>query len=140
MKRLFIFSMIIFLSSCATSYHRKSFTGGYSEIRIREDVFKVLFKGNSRTSMERAVDFALLRSAVLTLRSGYKYFVITKGKHYVKEFYQVYYDGITANSQLVQKPRVYFDIKCYHSKPKGHSYNANYLAESIKEKYRLKNQ
>lgn len=64
------------LAGCATSYQPKSFSGGYSEIRLREDLFEVSFQGNGSTSRERAADFALLRSAEVALENGFPYFVI----------------------------------------------------------------
>jgi len=135
---LFIFTVTFLLSSCATSYHRKSFTGGYSEIQMDKNIFKVSFRGNSKTTMERAVDFTLLRSSELTLRDGFKYFTITKGNHYVKEYFHVYYDPFESFEHIIIKPRVSFDIHCYHEKPEKHSYNAIYMVKSIKEKYRIK--
>ena len=135
---LFVLTATFLLASCATSYHPKSFTGGYSEIQMDKNIFRVSFRGNGKTTMERAVDFALLRSSELTLRSGYKYFTITKGSHYVKEHFHIYADPFELSSHIVQKPRVAFDIHCYHEKPEKHSYNAFYLVKSIKEKYRIK--
>jgi hypothetical protein len=76
------FILILFplaLTGCATTYQAKSFTGGFSETRYAEDVFEVSFNGNGYTSEQRASDLALLRSAELTLKNGYQYFVVFSG-------------------------------------------------------------
>ena len=45
------------LSGCATTYQKQSFTGGYSETQLGENIFQVSFKGNRYTSRERVSDF-----------------------------------------------------------------------------------
>jgi type II secretory pathway pseudopilin PulG len=77
---LILFSVL--LSGCATNYQSNSFTGGYSETQLDENVFKVAFRGNGYTGRERVADFTLLRSAVLAMQSGYKYFVIVDANSY----------------------------------------------------------
>jgi hypothetical protein len=79
MRLLVITALTATLTGCATTYQADSFTGGFTETRYAEDVFEVSFKGNGYTSEQRASDLALLRSAELTLKSGYKYFVVFSG-------------------------------------------------------------
>ena len=77
MQKILLFLAIgIFLGGCATSYQKSGFSGGFSETQLSENVWKVHFRGNAKTTMERATDFCLLRSAELTLENGYKYFAI----------------------------------------------------------------
>ena len=64
----------VFIGGCATSYQKDGFTGGFSETQMSENVWRVHFKGDGFTSMEKATDFCLLRSAELTVENGYKYF------------------------------------------------------------------
>jgi len=66
------------LTACATTYQPKGLMGGYSEIQLGENIFKISFHGNGYTSAERAVDLCLLRSADVTLNAGFKYFVIVE--------------------------------------------------------------
>lgn len=72
--------LLALLGGCATSYQKDGFTGGYSETRLREDIFEVSFRGNGYTSRERATDFTLLRSAELALENGFPYFVIVSSE------------------------------------------------------------
>lgn len=70
------------LVGCATGYKPasqgilKGTSGGYSEARLRDDVYRVSFSGNAYTSARRAAEFALLRCAELTRQNGFDYFVI----------------------------------------------------------------
>lgn len=68
-------SAISLLSGCATGYQAQGLTGGFSETRLSDDIWQVNFEGNGYTRPRRAHDLALLRSADLTLQSGYRYFV-----------------------------------------------------------------
>ncbi|MBI5617232.1 MAG: hypothetical protein HY943_13165 [Gammaproteobacteria bacterium] len=64
------------LTACATQYQPRGMTGGFSETQLGPNAFTVTFKGNGYTDFDRATDFTLLRSAELTLGSGFRYFVI----------------------------------------------------------------
>jgi len=68
------------LSGCATGYQRQGWTGGYSEMKVQDDIFKVGFRGNGYCGSGRAEDFALLRCAEVALENGYKYFIILDEK------------------------------------------------------------
>ncbi len=57
---LAIFAVI--LAGFATAYQRQSFTGGFSETQLGENIFQVSFKGNAYTSRERASDFTPRRN------------------------------------------------------------------------------
>lgn len=76
MKFILSFSTFIFLTGCATSYQPQGMTGGFSEVQLEANVFKVSFNGNGYTRADTASDYALLRSAELARQNGYKYFVI----------------------------------------------------------------
>ena len=71
-KCYWITSLLVFLAGCvATGYGPKSmFSGGFEETQLGPDIFSVSFSCNDSTSMARAADFTLLRSAELTLENG----------------------------------------------------------------------
>lgn len=50
--------------------------GGYSELRISPDRFRVKFHGNELTSRGRVESYLLYRAAELTLANGYDWFLI----------------------------------------------------------------
>tara|TARA_A200000113_G_scaffold225930_2_gene248811 strand:- start:2085 stop:2654 length:570 start_codon:yes stop_codon:yes gene_type:complete len=85
MKKIAVlFSVVLTLSACASPYQSKGFSGGFSETQLSENVFQVSFRGNGYTSSERASDFAMLRSAELTLENGYKYFALADNQNAVE--------------------------------------------------------
>lgn len=158
MKYLAI-AVLIALSGCATPYQSKGFTGGYSEVQLDENVFKVSFRGNGYTGKERAANFSLLRSAEVAIDHGFKYFIIADLSNSTSEStwttptqtttnmnYNSYgssgygsansttYGGQTYN---ISKPTATNTIVCFKEKPniQGLVYNAEFLVRSLKEEY-----
>lgn len=68
------------LAACATptpyqpNLRGNQTSGGFSEVRIAPDRFRVTFAGNSLTSRERVETYLLYRSAELTLANGFRTF------------------------------------------------------------------
>ena len=123
---------------------------GYDDTRLQENVFTVSFAGNPFTSQQRALDFALLRCAEVTLAGGFRYFTTADIRQDMRtESYQTYnpasgggrfrnYDSATV---VTSRPQSSLVIACHREKPAaaaGVVYDAAYLAESIREKYGLK--
>jgi hypothetical protein len=71
-----LFLLVTLIGGCATNYQQQGFTGGFSETQLRQDIYRVTFKGNAYTGSERAADYTLLRCAELTKESGYQYFKV----------------------------------------------------------------
>lgn len=84
MKLTAFLILSILLAGCATTYQRSSFSGGYSETRLGDNIFQVFFKGNGYTGRERAVDFCLLRSAEVAIENGFRYFVIVDSEKHTE--------------------------------------------------------
>ena len=76
MKTVLVLLLCLGLVGCATGYARRGWTGGYSDMKIQDDVFRVAFSGNAYIGRGRVEDYTLLRSAEVTLENGYKYFII----------------------------------------------------------------
>ncbi|MBU0478864.1 hypothetical protein KKC91_09900 [bacterium] len=162
MKNVMIILLgVIFLQGCATVYQPSGFGGGYSETQLDENMFKVSFRGNGYTSRERASDFALMRSAELTLNNGYKYFVIidsgsyssnstytTPTRHTTSGRVNTYGNMAYFNSKTktrggqtynISKPSSSNTIVCFKEKPQVEfSYNAEFTYESISKKYGIR--
>jgi len=85
LKRISLAMLLIIPAGCATDYKSESFRGGYSEVRLDENVFTVRFAGNAYTSPEKAADFCLLRCAELARANGYSYFIVIDSSHYIKQ-------------------------------------------------------
>jgi hypothetical protein len=161
MKYLSIIILLsILLSGCATSYQSSGSTGGYSETQLDENVFKISFRGNGFTGRERVADFALLRSAELSLQNGYKYFVVIDENSYTSN--STYTTPTTSNTTAnvygsgnyayanattttyggqtynVSKPSSSSTIVCFKEKPENtFSYNASFIYKNITKKYSI---
>ena len=127
MKKILTVLLCLGLAGCATGYHSKGFTGGYSNMKLQDNIFKVTFNGNAYSSMERARDFALLRSAEITIENGYKYFVVLETNGSVKIASYI-------------TPAANITIECFQDKPahvKGMIYDAGQIKTNIKKAYNI---
>ena len=79
MRIIFCVAASLAVSGCATSYQPKSFTGGYSDLQLNADTFKISVEGNGYTSKDRASNLAMLRAADLTIEHGGSRFVVVEG-------------------------------------------------------------
>jgi hypothetical protein len=140
--------IFIFQMGCATTYQKDSFTGGFSETQLSENVWRVHFKGNAKTSMERATDFCLLRSAELTIENGFNYFSLVDEKSDTKT--GVITTPMTAQTSAYgyttfsggqtfayRKPRIQNTVFMLKEKPDsaGMVYEAIFIIQSIQNKY-----
>jgi hypothetical protein len=75
-SRLAILFSLALLAGCATPYQPMSALGGYREIQLAPDIYRVMFFGNGYTNSELAVEYSLRRCAELTEQNGYRYFGI----------------------------------------------------------------
>lgn len=75
---------LLLLAGCASTpyqeYGNKIF-GGYFSKKISANAYSVTFQGNENSNSKQVHDFALLRSAELTIECGYKYFVVIKDEN-----------------------------------------------------------
>ena len=148
------------LLGCATPYQPRSFRGGFSDTQLAPDLFRVYFKGNGHTSMERAQDLVLLRAAELAEEHGFSCFAVvdessstsahaitTEGQSYTSgsafatgstatySGHTTYYPGQT---YVVYKPLSGLVIKCFVVKPEGvYTFDVAFLKQSLKQKYKL---
>jgi hypothetical protein len=75
--RLFALSLALgLLAGCATPYQPMSLLGGYQEVRLAPDIYRVAFFGNGYTNPQLSAEYALRRCAEVTQQSGYRYFGI----------------------------------------------------------------
>ncbi len=165
-KFIYFLFLSIFCLGCATGYQRQGLTGGYTDTRIQDNMFRVGFKGNGYTSTEKAADMALLRCAELALENGYNYFVVMGenqetramavttpvtantsgnvnmygGNGYAYGNYQgtTTYSG--GNTFLIHKPSTSMMIQCFKEKPNiaGMVYDAEQIRTNIKQSYGIK--
>ena len=127
MKKILTVLLCLSLAGCATGYHGAGFTGGYLNMKLQDNIFKVTFNGNAYLSMEKARDFVLLRSAEITIENGYKYFVVLQTNGSMK-------------IALYITPAANMTIECFQGKPadvKGMIYDAGQIKANIKKAYNI---
>jgi hypothetical protein len=64
------------LAGCATPYGPRQFAGGYSEVHVQNDVFRILVDGNALIHKSQIEYYALVRAAELTVKQGGISFVL----------------------------------------------------------------
>ncbi len=151
-RTIIIIVFIILMIGCATPYQHRGWRGGYSHLQLDNNVFRVRFSGNGYTSMSRAIDFNLLRSAEITLRRGYKYFQVVNSRsghsyssHRTPERAETSFYGNSATTTItggetyhIAKPSTSHIIVCFKQRPKnGLSYNAKLIYKTLKRRYGL---
>lgn len=82
-RKLFLaMGALLILGACETStpYVAAGDTDGYgfTEQRIEDNRFRIVFRGNSLTERETVEDYLLFRAAEVTLETGYDYFVVVE--------------------------------------------------------------
>lgn len=153
--------LVVTLSACATAYQRDGLTSGFSETQLDENVWRVTFEGNGYTREQQAEDFALLRSAELTLEKGYTHFGFagsrsstktgafttpttsyTTGSAYGSGNYA--YGNATTHTFggqtfFISKPSTTNTVVMFKGKPEaqGMVYNAQFVCQSLGQKYQV---
>jgi hypothetical protein len=122
------------LTGCVTEYTPSSGGDGYSETQLSPTSFQVTFRGNTKTTPERAYDFALLRATELALANKCPHLVVisaTAGDNGTA--------GMMINSSFIakKKPEVSLSIRIHAAKPAGESLEAAYVRKSIRAKYQM---
>ena len=150
MKVLLLISILL-LAGCATPYQQSGLLGGFNEIRLSDNSFRVTFNGNAHTPSDKASNYCLLRCAELCLENGYKHFVlISENTHIENSTYSSPTYARTTHIGNYRYTRVYGgqtysqnvptstnEMLCFEEKPEGYSYDASYIKDSFMEEYQL---
>jgi hypothetical protein len=136
-KIVFILVFML-LGGCATPYQNSGFTGGFEETKISDNSYRVSFRGNGYSTSHRTIDFNLLRSAELTVRDGFEYFIILDGQSSVDK--SLYFNpgslNVAPSYGMISKPKASNVIRMLHSKPEEvFSYHAPTVVANLKAKY-----
>lgn len=73
---LIMSAFALLITGCATGYKPSGWSGGYSDMRLGNDMYKVSFNGNGYTGSETVSNYFLRRCAELTIEQGFDYFAI----------------------------------------------------------------
>jgi hypothetical protein len=82
MRAVFAAAVTVLLAACATSTPYGPATGnnpyGFTDQKIEDNRFRIVFRGNSSTTREAVETFLLYRAAELTVESGFDYFIVSE--------------------------------------------------------------
>lgn len=158
-------SAVLFGCTTPTTYKPiGKITGdGYEEIELSPNYFKVIFRGNVETSLERTADLALLRASDLMLARNCPSFEVAKSDQDVTTRLwsrpetlttttdtQTIGDTIKTTTKTdstggdlyeVHFPKVTLEVKCSTAKPdlEKNIYDTAFINRSLKQKYEVKN-
>ena len=159
MRSVHAAAAILLLAACATPYQPEGFSGGFTDVQLDKNIFRVSFRGNGYTSRDRAEELALLRSAELTLQNGFTHFVIVDGRSHAEygTFTTPSVSTTTGSASLygntafgsatttttggqtfmIAKPSVTNTIVCFDRKPNVAAlvYDAQFVFRSLAKKY-----
>lgn len=144
---------LLCLSGCATGYHPSSFTGGYSDVRLDDGLYKVSYRGNGATSGSTAADFAMLRAAELALENGYPYFTVedssshqsigshtdpvqVHANHYRIGSGYTKYSTTGGETTVYSKPSNRIIVRMHKENP-GNGYDAEQIVKALRIEYGL---
>ena len=77
--------IMLTLSACSSSYGPLNSMGGYQEKQIGKDMMEVKFHGSQHNSKEKVSQLLLYRSAEVTDKAGFDFFVVLKDQSYEQE-------------------------------------------------------
>ena len=150
------------LVGCATSYKADGFSGGFSEIQVSENVWRVSFRGNGYTRTTRAEELALLRSADIATQNDFRYFAfidsridkdsvaITTPSRSTSTFNASTYGGTISgtartrtyggDTTIISKPSAINTVAMFKERPQlnGMIYDAKFICDSLGKKYEVK--
>lgn len=155
--------LAVALAGCSTGYGPSGLTGGYEETQIAPNVWRVSFTGNGFTTPEQTQDFALLRSAELAAKNGYRYFafasggvranpggvVTSPGYSMTSGSASIYGNTISGSSTTFTAPGSAYawtfptannTVVMFREKPQVEAmiYDAQFICESLGTKYKVK--
>lgn len=88
--RYWIFALLIFsVAGCATAtpYQPDTRGEGYKDLKIEDNKYRIIFKGNSITPRDTVETYLLYRAAELTAENKYDYFIVREQQVDVKSDY-----------------------------------------------------
>lgn len=162
-KSLILPCILLLLGGCATGYKPNGFigNGGFEDVELSPDYFRVSFNGNEKTSKERATDFALLRASDLMLERSCPSFLVVKSSEEVRKGNlfipqtQTTYSNATAYGNTaygtantttlggglatLHFPKVVMEVKCTNDRPdlENKIYDTKFINKSLKAKYKI---
>ena len=148
MKKIMCMLALALLAACATDYKqaRRENGNGYFDTKLQEGRYEVSFNGNEQTTIKKANDFALLRSAEVCLENGYKSFEVVKKLDDSDDAAAIVTstalaaavtvaNALMPDNEIESHPKITLEIRC--SKGEELSYRAAEIKTNLRAKYKL---
>lgn len=71
-----LLALITVMTGCTTPYGSMGWKGGYEDLQLNDNTYRVSFQGNGVTPRETVEIYALYRCAELTVEKGYDHFIV----------------------------------------------------------------
>lgn len=147
-RKLLIAVAMVGLTGCATSYQPRGFTGGYTDVRTKDDTFVISFRSNIFTGQDVIEQYTLLRASELCLSAEYPYFTIlgAQGEEkssanqqaiVVNESGSVNVSG-SGGKGLFSTLSASMMVSCSKEKPAGDYVDAKLLRDHVRKTYKVK--
>ncbi|MCY4400886.1 MAG: serine protease [Gemmatimonadetes bacterium] len=127
---------VVFLmfAGCATPYQRYGAAGGFQDVRLAPDLFRVVFLANAFTGAQQAYDYALLRGADLAITHGFTHIALVDQNS--SQSQMVYYNEFLQSNQYFYKPGTTLLIRAFCGPPNGvYSLDAGFVADELRRSY-----
>lgn len=120
---------IFFVGCAATPYQpiEGNLTGGYTDIKIGPDTYRISFEGNAYITGEKAYQYTLYRAAEIAVKNGCKWFELIDRDEKTRRDWAGFIG-------YVEKPRNSIIIKLVAENPSKQAYSAVDIMNSIKVK------
>lgn len=116
------------LTACSTPYQKNGMTGGFTEVQLKDDIWRIKFGGNGYTTYETVQTYWLFRCSELAIEKGYdgfeilsniplasnlkQYLALQDGFHPVASYVPIYipmdsgtrFPAIEGDIRLIKKP------------------------------------
>lgn len=143
----FVFA-VIFMPGCSTYHETNRMMGGYEEVQLAENVFRISLATDGYTYSENLTDSCMLRCAELVLEKGFRYFSIVDDFKVEGEILSHPPEAsvsdespVTAVSNndgqtyTISRPGATNTIVCHHAYPNdGFAYDAKFVFKSLRLK------
>jgi hypothetical protein len=129
MRLMPLFAACILVAGCATGYHSENVVGGFSDVRLDQNTFRITFKGNVTSKQTETDEQALLHAAEVARANGFPFFVSSGAAPF----------GTAASiaTNVVSAPASTMTISCFTYRPETTAvvYEADRVIATLGAKY-----
>ncbi|MGM0611781.1 MAG: CC0125/CC1285 family lipoprotein [Thermodesulfobacteriota bacterium] len=121
--------LLSFVGCAATPYQpaEENFAGGYTDIKMRPDTYRISFEGNAYITGEKAYQYTLYRAAEIAMEHDCKWFEVLNQDEKTRRDWAGFLG-------YVEKPRNSIIVRLVAEDPSADAYSAVDIMNSINVK------